>query len=185
MALSITGGIFRGRRLYTLNIKSFRYTSSKVRESIFNMLGGVSGKEILELFAGSGVFSLEAISRGAIFCTLVEKDERMVEILKKNVELLGAKERCRLLKMNVFDAIPFLYERKSKYDIIFYDPPYDVGYVNETLSMLKKYPLYREGSVIVAEHSKREIPKTEELGEKVTKRYGDCCVTIIWVKEEN
>ncbi|MCX7856962.1 MAG: 16S rRNA (guanine(966)-N(2))-methyltransferase RsmD [Deltaproteobacteria bacterium] len=185
MGLKITGGIYKGRELKILNLKAVRYTSSKVRESVFNMVGDVTGFEILELFAGSGIFSLEAISRGAKLVSLVEKNDRMIDLIKKNVELLGVSDRCRIMKFDVKKAIPFLYERKNKYDIIFLDPPYDKGYVNGTLMMLKRYPLHREGGIIIIEHSKREKPEWSCYGELLTRKYGDTCVTLIWMKGAN
>ena len=185
MGLKITGGNFRGKKLDILSIKAFRYTSSKVRESIFNMLKDVSGYKILELFAGSGIFSLEALSRGAHWATLVEKDERMVSLIKKNFENLSLKEKCEVLRMDAYKAIPFLYKKGVKYDIIFLDPPYEMGYVNGTLMRLKQNPLYTEDSIIILEHSKREIPNTGGQEGTITKRYGDTCVTMIFVKGAN
>ena len=184
MALRITGGKFKGIRLSTLNVKPFRYTSSKVRESIFNVLRDISGLKILELFAGSGIFSFEAISRGAHSVTLVEKDERMVSLIKKNAEHLGVGGSLEVLKMDVYKAIPFLYEKGAKYDIIFLDPPYEMGYVNGTLMRLETNPLYTGESIIIIEHSKREVPQVREQ-RKIVKRYGDTVVTMIMIDGDN
>lgn len=182
--ISITGGLFRGKKISTYKARKVRYTSSKVRESIFNLIGDVSGLKVLELFAGSGIFSFEAISRGAVSCVLVENDAKMVALLRKNIELLKVKEKCLVLEMDVYRAIPFLYKKGDKYDIIFLDPPYEMGHVSESLKMLRKNPLYAGDSVIVVEHSKREIPELEEGKKMVTKRYGDTCVSLFWVRGE-
>jgi len=180
VALRITGGKFKGTKIRTLKVRPFRYTSSKVRESIFNVLKDISGKKILELFAGSGIFSFEAISRGASSATLVEKDERMINLIKENSENLSVKGFLTLLKMDVYKAIPFLYKRGAKYDIIFLDPPYEMGYVNGTLMRLEANPLYEDDSIIIIEHSKREIPSLGAQKSVVVKRYGDTLLTLIF-----
>ncbi|MCS7281072.1 MAG: 16S rRNA (guanine(966)-N(2))-methyltransferase RsmD [Desulfobacterota bacterium] len=185
MALRITGGSLKGRTVTISNIKTVRYTSSKVREAIFSMIGDICGYTVLELFAGSGIFSFEALSRGAESATLVEKDERMIRVLERNVELLGLKVKCSVLRMDVYQAIPFLYKRGAKYDIIFFDPPYGMGHVNETLMRLELYPLHKEDSFIIVEHSKKEVPKIAPSKEAVTKKYGDSCVTVFRTKGAN
>ncbi len=81
--LRITGGFLKGRKIVLLEKSGVRYTSAKVREAIFNILGNVKEKRVLDLFAGSGSFSIEALSRNAASVTSVEIDRDMAKIIEK------------------------------------------------------------------------------------------------------
>ena len=179
--IRVTAGRFRSRTIEILENKVARYTPSRVREAIFNIIGDVEGKTVLDLFAGSGLFSIEAMSRGAASATLVEQDREMYALIQRNLESLSLLSSSEVLHMEVRLALPFLYKKHAKYDIIFLDPPYDKGYVSETTALLRDNQVYGPNSLFVAEHSKRELcGSSESAGEKgpFTRRYGNTCVTI-------
>jgi 16S rRNA (guanine966-N2)-methyltransferase len=180
--LRITGGFLRGRNI-TLPGKSMaRYTSSKVREAIFNILSDMDGKKILDLFAGSGSFTIEAISRGASTATSVEIDRGMARLLEKNLTSLHLNTYCQVLSMDVIYAVPILSKKAFSYDIIFMDPPYDRGHVGETMKLLETNRIYHTDSLVVIEHSKREIPTISNFkgwNHLDTKGYGDTVITIL------
>lgn len=180
--LRITGGFLRGRKIVLLDKSGVRYTSSKVREAIFNILGDMEGKRVLDLFAGSGSFAIEALSRGAASASLVEIDRDMVEILEKNLASLNLKNSCHVFTMDVVYAVPFLAKRNFSYDIIFMDPPYDKGYVGELMRLLTTNRLYHDGTIIAIEHSKRETSAFSDLKERYqinSKSYGDTFITLL------
>jgi len=180
-SLRITGGFLKGRNIVLLQKSGVRYTSAKVREAIFNILGDMKEKRVLDLYAGSSSFTIEALSRGAMTATSVEFDRDMAEILKKNIIALNLKNSCHILTMDVAFAVPFLAKRAFSYDIIFMDPPYDKGYVGESMSLLMANRIYHTGSVIVIEHSKRETPVFAEAKgfyRMDTKGYGDTFITL-------
>ncbi|OPY74274.1 MAG: Ribosomal RNA small subunit methyltransferase D [Syntrophorhabdus sp. PtaU1.Bin058] len=180
--LRITGGYLKGRSIATLKGGVARYTSSKVREAIFNIIGDVKGKRVLDLYAGSGSFSVEAISRGAAEATCVENSGAMAGRLKENAVLLSINKYCQVLYMDVRYAIPLLHGRKSCYDIIFMDPPYEKGYIEETMGLLKTHAVYSRNATILLEYSKRERLDSsckEGLTEVTTRRYGDTVITIL------
>jgi len=180
--IRITGGLLRGRAISLIEKKGVRYTSSKVREAIFNILGDLHGKKILDLFAGAGSFTIEALSRGAATATSVEMDTEMARILKKNLESLDLNNYCHVMAMDVIYAVPMLSKRAFSYDIIFMDPPYDGGHVEETMSALRENRIYDPHSLLVIEHSKREVPTVpghEGWHHIDTKGYGDTVVTIL------
>jgi len=159
-----------------------RYTSSKVREAIFNILGDMEGKRVLDLFAGSGSFAIEALSRGAASASLVEIDRDMVKIIEKNLASLNLNKSCHVFTMDVVYAVPFLAKRNFSYDIIFMDPPYDKGYVGELMRLLKTNRLYHDGTIIVIEHSKRETSAFSDFKEHYqinSKSYGDTFITLL------
>jgi 16S rRNA (guanine966-N2)-methyltransferase len=184
--LRITGGSLKGRNIAVMKDGSARYTSSKVREAIFDILGDVEGCKILDLFTGSGSFTIEALSRGAEGATCVENDGAMVRILEQNLLNLSLNIYCHVLEMDVRYAIPFLYGRASMYDIIFMDPPYERGWISGTMSALKINRIYHRDTTFILEHSKREVidAPTLEAWETVTRRnYGDTDLTLLRMPE--
>ncbi|HBA53079.1 16S rRNA (guanine(966)-N(2))-methyltransferase RsmD [Syntrophorhabdus aromaticivorans] len=180
--LRITGGIFKGRNIALPDTGEARFTSSKVREALFHILGDVRGARILDLFAGSGSFAIEALSRGASSAVCVEADRDAARILKGNLARLSLNSCCHVLVMDVVYAIPFLYKKASLYDIIFMDPPYERGYIGTTVSLLERYRVYRDDTPVVLEHSKRETLPIQDVGGWHTlrsRRYGDTVITVL------
>jgi len=180
--LKITGGILRGNVIKVEDHITARHTSSKVRESIFNMLGDISGKMVIDFFSGSGIIAFEAISRGANYATFVEIDKKLIKNIKENINCLGIDNLCRILNMDVFIAIPFLHEIKEIYDIIFMDPPYEKGYISKTFKALEECIIYHRNSIFVVEYSKREMIEnnlSDSWDIIKQKRYGDTMVAIL------
>ncbi|HPU30340.1 MAG TPA: 16S rRNA (guanine(966)-N(2))-methyltransferase RsmD [Syntrophorhabdaceae bacterium] len=180
--LKITGGILRGNVIKMEDHITGRHTASKVRESIFNMLGDISGKRVIDLFSGSGIIVFEAISRGASHGAFVEIDKKLIKNIEENINCLGIDGLCRVLHMDVFVAIPFLHKTEEIYDIIFMDPPYEKGYISKTFKALKDSIIYHRDSIFVVEHSKREMIKnnlSDSWGIIKEKRYGDTMVALI------
>jgi 16S rRNA (guanine966-N2)-methyltransferase len=179
--LRITGGYLKGRNIALLKNGNARYTSSKVREAIFNLTGDIKGFKVLDLFAGSGSFTVEAVSRGAAFATSVEKDGDMAAVLQKNLSDLSIDKDCLVLNMDIIYAIPFLCKKGYKYDIIFMDPPYKKGHIEETMLLLKDNVVYNEDTIFIVEYSKREeigLTFRSSLQEITTRGYGDTKISI-------
>ena len=100
--MKIVSGIYGGRPLKTLDGKTTRPTSDKVRGAIFNMIGPYfEGGRVLDLYAGSGGLSIEAISRGMSSAVLVEKDRRAQSIVKENIQMTKESSKFQLLKMEL------------------------------------------------------------------------------------
>lgn len=172
----------KGKDIGILPDSGARYTSSKVRSAIFDGLGGVEGLRVLDLFAGSGSFSLEALSRGAQSAACVEKDRRMFDLLKDNFRRLSLTERAVLLNMDVESALPFLQTKGRIYDIIFADPPYERGFITKTTGLLTLHTVHHQESLIIMQHSKRETMDaalTRGYFDVKVKHYGDTMVTIM------
>ena len=178
--LRITAGIFKGRKILVPARGEARYTSSKVRAAIFNLIGDVSGYAVLDLFAGAGSLSIEALSRGASRAVCVEKNRPMAEMLGENLTKLGLDKDCVVWHMDVIYALPALSRKGEMFDLILMDPPYDKGYVSMMLEMLKKQTVCRDQSLIVVEHSKREsLPDFVDPEGVRSKLYGDTAVSVI------
>src|SRR5919108_3535734 len=95
--LRVSGGELRGRRLRS-GRGGVRPTTERVREALFSILGDVSGLRVLDLFCGTGALAIEALSRGAVAATLVDRD---VAVARHNIEQLGLAGRARAVRSDV------------------------------------------------------------------------------------
>lgn len=143
--IRIIGGQWRSRLLSFPQQPDLRPTPDRIRETLFNWLGqDLSGKNCLDLFAGSGVLGFEAASRGAKRVTMVESDVRTYAALQENKEKLQAVQ-VDLIMMN---ALSFINHAIQKFDIIFLDPPYRLEILPQLLPQLAPH-LMRDGQVYV------------------------------------
>lgn len=129
----IVGGEWRSRRLRFAPRPGLRPTPDRVRETLFNWLGQtLTGRQCLDLFAGSGALGFEAASRGARRVVMVERDPLVFAALVRNRTALAAGQ-VELVKS---DALEFLRHERGHYDVIFVDPPFTAGYGSELLAAL-------------------------------------------------
>jgi 16S rRNA (guanine(966)-N(2))-methyltransferase RsmD len=120
-ALRIIGGRWRGRRLRFPPLRELRPTPDRVRETLFNWLGqDLTGRSTLDLFAGSGALSIEALSRGASLAVAVDRNPGVV----RSLEATAAKLGTRALETHCDDAMAFLARERRRYDVVFLDPPF-------------------------------------------------------------
>lgn len=120
----IIGGAWRGRRIAFADRAGLRPTPDRVRETVFNWLAPwLAGARVLDLFAGSGAFGFEALSRGAAEAVLVDSDPQVVRSLQRQGEELGA----RGARYVCADALRFLAAPAQPFDVVFLDPPYGRG----------------------------------------------------------
>jgi len=120
-AVRIIGGAWRSRRLHFSDRPGLRPTPDRVRETLFNWLGqDLSGRDCLDLFAGSGSLGFEAASRGARRVVMVERDAAVLRDLQANRERLNA-EAVAVVRA---DALEFLQHHGDRYHVVFLDPPF-------------------------------------------------------------
>jgi len=127
--MRIVGGLAGGIPLRVPRGRDVRPTEDRVKESVFGTLGCVEGAAVLDLFAGTGALGLEALSRGADSVVFVERNPRVVKILKQNlaavVKALGpGAGSARVLALPVARACPLLAGEAQRFDVVFADPPY-------------------------------------------------------------
>ena len=152
--MRIITGKFKGRRLYTVDGRTTRPTTAFNREVIFSIQQDYTDKRVLDLYAGTGSFGLEALSRGAEWVDFVEFAPAAIGTLLKNVSLLGCGELCHVWRKRVE---VFLKDTESDWDLIFLDPPYNKNLINSTLELIWERNLLRADGLVVVEHSPREI----------------------------
>ncbi len=151
--MRIIAGTHKSRSLYSLDGSSTRPTLDKVKEALFGKLGPwIEGKQVLDLFAGSGNIGCEALSRGAIQCTFVEGSQAAMNIVKKNLQSLNFTQVTDTLRMDAFQACRYLKNKGKLYDFIYLDPPYGKIDIDKLLSACEA--LTHKDSMIVLEHPK-------------------------------
>ena len=156
--MRVITGTARGRNLMTLAGEEVtRPTTQSTQEALFSSIQfELEGKQVLDLFAGSGQLGIEALSRGARFCTFVENNRQAYKIVEQNIKSCKMEDVSSLV---FSDAVSFL-SRKGTYDIAFLDPPYHQGLIAECLDRLV-LKMNEEGVIIC------ETAKNEQLPESV------------------
>lgn len=168
----IIGGRWRGRRVAFAPVEGLRPSPDRVRETLFNWLrNDVAGSRCLDLFAGSGVLGIEALSRGAARATFVERDARAAEALRSSLDRLeaaGADVRGE-------DALHYLLGVPSVYDIVFLDPPFAAGLLPEVCRLLAERGWLAPAALVYLEQPARlalgdlpagwEVLKSKRAGE--------------------
>ena len=176
--MRVTGGVLRGRRILTLKGAKVRPTQDRVRLALFSSLAPrMPACRFLDLFAGSGAVGLEAWSRGAAAVWWVEREARVVTVLRRNVETLCGTangERCRIIRG---DAVGLLEKNALgwHFDIVFADPPYDRGgqrdWIGRVLRAIGRTTLLEPGGLVVAEQAADEpeaaCPGWRNVGRKI------------------
>lgn len=144
----IIAGKCRGRKIYFPNTDDIRPTPNRIRETLFNWLAPyIRGASCLDLFAGSGALSFEAMSRGARYCLLLDSSKDAIHALNENRSLLG------LSHIDIHQAT-FPYPEsvfKENFDIVFLDPPFHQNYIPQALEWLIHSPYLNEGALIYIE----------------------------------
>jgi 16S rRNA (guanine966-N2)-methyltransferase len=146
---------WRGRPIEAPPGRATRPTADRVRETLFSMLasrlGSFEDLRIADLFAGSGALGFEALSRGAAAATFVERDPAALAAIKRNAEKLDAVERARILNCSAL-ALP----RSEAFDLIFADPPYEVGSGSAVVQSVIKADWLAPGGWMSVETSKSD-----------------------------
>ncbi|HEW6761008.1 TPA: 16S rRNA (guanine(966)-N(2))-methyltransferase RsmD [Streptococcus pneumoniae] len=176
--MKIVSGIYGGRPLKTLEGKTTRPTSDKVRGAIFNMIGPYfEGGRVLDLYAGSGGLSIEAVSRGISNAVLVERGRKAQTIVAENIQMTKEIGKFQLLKM---DAERALERVSGEFDLVFLDPPYTKEQIVADIEKMAERELFSEDVMVVCETDKAvELPEEIAcLGIWKEKIYGISKVTV-------
>ena len=156
--MRIISGQYKNRELKSPNSSATHPMGERERLAIFNMLGDLSGKTVLDLFAGTGALGLEALSRGAASCTFVENHPKTLQILKQNLQNI---ENVTIVKTDAYK-----FEPVNKFDLIFIDPPYDQ--FDDKILDFKKF-LNKDGLMVIS--SPKPLSQT-------SRKYANCFITL-------
>lgn len=183
--IKVSGGILKDKKIRVLKQGNYRITMEQVRKSVFDKIGEkIVGSRFLDLFAGSGIVGIEAISYGADKVVFVENHLRAVKLIRDNIKSLGIENKAEVLYKDVF-----IFLKKpsfEKYDIIFADPPYEMDKnVDDIVKYIEEYNWLEEHGFLIIEHHKKTklIEEYNKLKKIYEKTFGETIITFysfIW-----
>jgi 16S rRNA (guanine966-N2)-methyltransferase len=147
--MRIIAGKYKSRIIKTIKSYDTRPVLDRVKESVFNILIHkylLEEFEVLDLFAGSGSFGLEALSRGAKNVTFIEKAPLTCKIILENIRNLGCESECTVLKRDVKNYIETC---SGSYDMIFYDPPFKLAEAKTILDLIYNKGILKEEGILI------------------------------------
>ncbi|MWB97685.1 16S rRNA (guanine(966)-N(2))-methyltransferase RsmD [Agromyces seonyuensis] len=176
---------FAGSTRLAVPKRGTRPTSDRVREAIFSALDArdeLAGARVLDLYAGSGALGLEAASRGAREVVLVEKSEEAANVCRKNAEAVRSAARGRrapTITVAGQSVQSYLATRRSSVDVVFIDPPYELGETEVAADLAALAPLLSEDATVIVERSGRSPEPIWPAGIRLERKrdYGD---TMLW-----
>ena len=157
--MRIISGTARGRKLAGFSGQKIRPTPDRVREALFSILssrlGGFSGLRVLELFAGSGALSLEALSRGAASALLVDSSPQALEVIQENITRCGCRSQAQVVRGEIPGILSKL-PNPTPFDLILLDPPYHCNLIPPVLQQIDCLQLLAVDGIICAESASDE-----------------------------
>ena len=175
--MRVITGSARGRRLKELEGMETRPTTDRVKEGLFSALQfDIEGRRVLDLFAGTGQLGIECLSRGAESAVFVERRPDAVKLIRENLRTTELQDRARVV---AGEAMAFL-EAREKFDLVFLDPPYQSGLLEQALDRLTRFDILNPHGIIVAEHpaDRRLPPLPPPYRLRRTYRYGKIAVSL-------
>lgn len=174
--MQITGGKYNSRKIKTPEYENIKPTLSKTRQGIFNALSSIidfENKIFLDMFSGSGIMSLEAISRGFKVKTF-EKDKRTCFAIKQSFKSLN-------LEPDLYfgDSLKNILKLTEKADVVFLDPPYDSDLYEKALKIIYDNNILNSDGIIIMEHTAEKIINLYHFKLIKTKNYGNKQISFL------
>ena len=177
--MRIISGNFKGKKILQPKDIKTRPLKDLTKESIFNVIKHSNKfsikfetSQVLDLFAGTGSFGIECISRGVKHVTFVENYKNILAILKKNLTNLKSAKNYLIIEKDIINNFN-LNELKKKFDIIFLDPPYKETKLYEIISSISNQRILKQNGIIIIHRHKKQndiLPKSVKILEE--KKYG-------------
>lgn len=180
--MRVIGGTFRGKPLATFRGIRIRPTADRVREAIFNILADqVQGAIVLDLFAGTGAFGIEALSRGAKFAVFVDNSVKAIATIKKNIRSCVLEQSTKIIKWDILKNLNCIKSIDPAFDLVFLDPPYKKDCIKPALINLSQNDAMVKGAGVVIEHSFYEPIPAEMSAFAVTdeRKYSHTLVSFL------
>lgn len=177
--MRIIAGAWRGRTLLSPAGRDTRPTSDRAREGLFSMLasrlGSFEGLQVADLFAGTGALGLEALSRGAVHCTFVERDAAAIKVLQRNLDKLDAAARAEVRAQAAERAAP----PRVPCDVLTMDPPYRTGLAQQALDRIADPLWLAPGAWVSVELNGEDVVVPEGLTLDAERRFGKAKILLL------
>ena len=178
--MRIIAGNLKGSTLYMPKDKNTRPLRDLTKESIFNLLTHskkilleLKQSNVLDLYAGTGSFGLECLSRQAKSVFFIEKKKDAIEILEKNIEKLKVKNKIKIFFNDIFELIEKQNTFKSKFDLIFCDPPFKNTNIEKLIELIFNKNLLNKSGIIILHRNKTTKEKLPDYFKVIDERtYG-------------
>ena len=176
--MRIISGKYRGKKIEFLKVSSTRPLKDIVRENIFNILNHskkinikIENANVLDLYSGIGSFGLECLSRGAKKITFIEKNLEASKILAKNLNTLMINKEANLINRKIEDSFELI--NKDKFNIFFFDPPFNDKQFINNLKSIKLDNIIHNNHIVVIHRERNSNDELENWIEiKLTRNYG-------------
>lgn len=186
--MRVVAGEYGGRCLKAVPGMKTRPTTDKVKDAMFNIIGPyLEGGQVLDLFAGSGGLSIEAVSRGADHATLVDRQYQAIKTIHENLSVTKEEDKFTVLKGDAYKMLNKLAKQEQGFDYVFLDPPYKKQQILELMEQLKKLGLLNTDALIICETDQvADLPEELADFELIKKAdYGITELTFYRYKEVN
>lgn len=176
--MRVISGMNRGQKLIEIEGQDIRPTTDRVKEAIFSMMLPYLSDEttVLDLFGGTGALAIEALSRGAKSATIVDMRQESRDVIWQNVCATRHTQQVDLVSSS---ALTFLEKNADSFSMIFIDPPYNKGLIEQSLLRIaKQHTLTKDGIIVVERDHTEAAPILEELTIVKEKKYGRTYITL-------
>ncbi len=186
--MRVIAGTSRGKKLSAPSGTKTRPTSDRVKEALFSILASridFTAIRVLDICAGTGSLGIEALSRGAGSCCFIESSLSIKPILEKNLIVTCCLERSEIVTTDAVKALRVIAGRGRRFELAFFDPPYDSEIYQSVMEVLDSTSLLTTGSIMVAECSaRRELPESYGRLKRFDRRvYGETALEL-FIQEE-
>ncbi len=183
--MRIFSGIYKGRAIQSPAGQVTRPTSAKLRQSLFNICQFIEKPyAFLDLFSGSGAMGLEALSRGASHAAFVDSSRESIRCIKQNLHAFGFEETdaitVDIIHADVFDVLAKLAKKGQLFDIIYADPPYNMGLGLATLRLIDELNLTKPSGFFFLEEESNSLPEDVPLKNLVLKNSRKMGKSTLW-----
>lgn len=150
--MKVITGFLKGRNITGYNIEGTRPTMDRVKESVFSMINGhLNNVTVLDLFAGSGNYGIEAISEGAKVVYFNDKNKECTKIIKKNIDNFNINDKSIILNMDYWKCLNYCSVNNITFDLVFLDPPYKEHIIEPIIMFLIKNNMLNKNAYLIAE----------------------------------
>ncbi|OUQ58866.1 16S rRNA (guanine(966)-N(2))-methyltransferase RsmD [Tyzzerella sp. An114] len=183
--MRVISGMARGHKLLAPEGMDTRPTTDRIKETLFNIIApDLPQSRFLDLFSGSGAIGIEALSRGAQKAVFVDESSKCREIIEHNLKHTKLIDNADLYCMDAVSAINMLGTKGEKFDIIFLDPPYNMGFYEPVIIAIKNSGILDKEGYIIAERSpKVSIHEIEGITILREKEYKTTVMTFMALED--
>ena len=176
--MRVIAGTARSIPLLSRDGLETRPTADRVKEALFSAIQfEIEGRQVLDLFGGSGQLAIEALSRGAAGAVIVDRGRESVSVIRQNLARTGLSGKAEVFCMDYLD---FLNRTKKRFDLVFLDPPYGENFLEMALKRISEIDILKSGAIIVCEKpAEKALPDSYAGFARVRDyRYGRTGITL-------